>query len=52
MKAAMMSMPDEAKRMVLLQRRLETGLKVGRGDVIFADSVPRLPNTTLVTAPE
>jgi len=50
-KAAMMSMPDEAKRMVLLQRRLETGLKVGRGVVIFADSVPRLPNTTLVTAP-
>ncbi|MBN8981237.1 MAG: cysteine desulfurase [Rhizobiales bacterium] len=51
LKAAMMSMPDDAKRMGLLQRRLEAGLRAGRGVVIFADSVPRLPNTTLVAGP-
>lgn len=34
-----------------LRRRLETGLKETPGVLVFSDDVPRLPNTTLFTAP-
>ncbi len=50
-KAAMGAMPADTERGARLQRRLETGLKASPGIVVFADSVPRLPNTTLFAAP-
>lgn len=41
----------DAARMAMLQKRLETGLKAVPGAIIFSDDAPRLPNTTLVSAP-
>lgn len=49
--AAMASAEVNAIRMKSLQERLETGLREHSESVIFSDSVPRLPNTTLVSAP-
>lgn len=42
---------DEAKRMAQLRSRLEDGLKASGGGTVFAELVPRLPNTTLFAAP-
>ena len=50
-KAAMASMDADAARMKGLQAQLEKGLRSHPGTVIFSDSVPRLPNTTLMSAP-
>lgn len=49
--AAMASADATAVRMKALQARLEAGLRAHPGTVIFSDGVPRLPNTTLVSAP-
>lgn len=51
LRAAMASAEANAANMRALQARLETGLRDHPGAVIFADGVPRLPNTTLVAAP-
>jgi len=50
-RAAMGSMDADVTRMKALQARLERGLNSHPGTVIFSDSVPRLPNTTLISAP-
>lgn len=51
LRAAMASLEANAARMTTLQARLESGLSDHPGAVIFAADVPRLPNTTLVSAP-
>ncbi|MGL5165891.1 MAG: cysteine desulfurase family protein [Afipia sp.] len=51
LRAAMASAEATAVRMKALQERLERGLREHRGAVVFSSSVPRLPNTTLVSAP-
>jgi cysteine desulfurase len=48
--AAMTSLPDMV-RVEKLRNRLETGLRQTEGVVVFADSVARLPNTTLFAVP-
>ncbi len=50
-RAAADSMDADVAWMKTLQVRLEDGLKDNRGTVIFSDTAPRLPNTTLVSAP-
>ena len=47
----MESLDADVTRMKALQARLEKGLSSHPGTVIFADSVSRLPNTTLMSAP-
>ncbi len=47
----MASTEANAARMKALQARLESGLSGVPGVVIFSADVPRLPNTTLVSAP-
>jgi cysteine desulfurase len=47
---AMTAMPDMS-RVETLRNRLETGLRQTEGTIVFADSVARLPNTTLFAAP-
>lgn len=49
--AAIASLAQESAAMVTLRQRLEAGLKRHPGTVIFAEAVPRLPNTTLFSAP-
>jgi cysteine desulfurase len=49
--AAMQTLDADAKRLQSLRNRLETGLRETPGVIVFADSAPRLPNTTLFTAP-
>jgi cysteine desulfurase len=49
--AAIQALEAEAKRLESLRNRLETGLRETSGVIVFADSVARLPNTTLFTAP-
>ncbi|WP_424632105.1 cysteine desulfurase family protein [Bradyrhizobium sp. SYSU BS000235] len=49
-RAAMVSRDASASRMRSLQQRLEGGLSAFPGTVIFSNEVPRLPNTTLVSA--
>jgi cysteine desulfurase len=49
--AAMVTLDADAKRLESLRNRLETGLRETSGVIVFADSVARLPNTTLFTAP-
>ena len=49
--AAVQALEAEAKRLESLRNRLETGLRETSGVIVFADSVARLPNTTLFTAP-
>lgn len=48
---AMAAMPGESAAMVNLRDRLESGLKRHPGVVVFSEAVPRLPNTTLFSAP-
>jgi cysteine desulfurase len=50
-KAAMASREVNAVHMKALQARLERGLRGLAGAVIFSGNVPRLPNSTLVSAP-
>jgi cysteine desulfurase len=50
-RAAMAALPGDAERLQGLRGRLEGGLKETPGMVLFAEDVPRLPNTTLFTVP-
>ena len=50
-KAAMAALEEDAKRLHGLRERLEQGLKLDGGIIVFSDSVERLPNTTLFTIP-
>ena len=50
-KAAMASLHDDIGRVESLRKRLETGLRQTRGVFVFCENTPRLPNTTLFTAP-
>ncbi|MEA2830911.1 MAG: cysteine desulfurase [Bradyrhizobium sp.] len=50
-KAAMDALEKDLKRLESLRNRLEKGLREASGIIVFSDGVPRLPNTTLFTAP-
>jgi cysteine desulfurase len=50
-KAAMGALHRNAIRLESLRNRLETGLRQTAGVILFSDDAPRLPNTTLFTAP-
>ena len=50
-KAAMAALPGEAGRLEGLRNRLEAGLRETKGLIIFAADGPRLPNTSLFSAP-
>jgi cysteine desulfurase len=50
-KAAMGALEADGLRLETLRNRLETGLRQTPGAVVFSEDVPRLPNTTLFTAP-
>jgi cysteine desulfurase len=49
--AAMAGLLAEAERLLGLQERLENGLRLTPGVILFSDSARRLPNTTLFTVP-
>ncbi|ABD07697.1 cysteine desulfurase [Rhodopseudomonas palustris HaA2] len=49
--AAMAGMESDMARIENLRNRLEANLRQTEGSVIIAESVPRLPNTTLVALP-
>ena len=49
-KAAMEALGADAIRLEGLRNRLENGLRDTKDVIVFADGVPRLPNTTLFTA--
>jgi len=49
--AAMAALPAETSRLHGLQRRLEDGLRLTPGVIVFSDAIRRLPNTTLFTVP-
>jgi len=49
--AAMAARPAEGGRLGALQERLEDGLRLTPGVIVFSDSGQRLPNTTLFTVP-
>lgn len=50
-RVAMAGRESEAARQQALRNRLESGLRVTKGLFLFSADVPRLPNTTLFTAP-
>jgi cysteine desulfurase len=50
-KAAMAALDEDGNRVVKLRNRLETGLRQTRGLQVFCENAPRLPNTTLFSAP-
>jgi cysteine desulfurase len=50
-KAAMAAFSEDASRLESLRDRLERGLRQSPGIIVFSDTVKRLPNTTLFTAP-
>jgi cysteine desulfurase len=50
-KAAMASLGADMSRVEQLRNRLEAGLRQARQLRVFSDQVPRLPNTTLFSAP-
>jgi len=50
-KAAIGALENDAIRLENLRNRLESGLRQTPGVLIFSDDAPRLPNTTLFTAP-
>jgi cysteine desulfurase len=50
-KAALASLHGDMDRVENLRERLETGLRQTRGVFVFSENAPRLPNTTLFTAP-
>jgi cysteine desulfurase len=49
--AAFADLKGESRRLEGLRGRLEEGLRQTAGVIVFSDSVPRLPNTTLFTIP-
>jgi cysteine desulfurase len=49
--AAMEALEADTRRMENLRNRLETGLRHVPGAIVFSEDAPRLPNTTLFTAP-
>jgi cysteine desulfurase len=49
--AALAALEQDAVRLESLRHRLESGLRETPGAIVFADNVPRLPNTTLFTVP-
>jgi len=49
--AALADLQGESRRLEGLRGRLEDGLRQTTGVIVFSDSVPRLPNTTLFTVP-
>ena len=49
--AAMAGLPSESGCLQHLQKRLEDGLRLTPGAIVFSSSVQRLPNTTLFTIP-
>ena len=49
--AAMACLPSESGRLQRLQKRLEDGLQLTPGAIVFSSSVQRLLNTTLFTIP-
>ena len=49
--AAISALPDDSTRLGALRERLERGLKQTAGMIVFGESAPRLPNTTLFTVP-
>jgi cysteine desulfurase len=50
-KAAMGALEQDAARLQTLRNRLESGLRETPGVIVFAEDMPRLPNTTLFTVP-
>src|SRR3984957_3193418 len=50
-KAAMTGMEGNAIHLERLRDQLESGLRKTPGVIVFSDDAPRLPNTTLFTAP-
>src|SRR5207253_1457326 len=50
--AAIASMADEKTRLENLRNRLEISLRQTRGVIVFSAEAPRLPGTTLFTAPD
>ena len=50
-RAAISALPDDSTRLGALRERLERGLKQTPGMIVFSESAPRLPNTTLFTVP-
>lgn len=50
-RVATVALEQDAAHSEQLRRRLEAGLKATGSVVIFAEGVPRLPNTTLFTVP-
>jgi cysteine desulfurase len=50
-KAAMAALDGDAIRLESLRNRLEKGLRQTPDAIVFAENVPRLPNTTLFTVP-
>jgi cysteine desulfurase len=50
-KAATASLHGDMGRVEKLRKRLEIGLRQTRGVFVFSENAPRLPNTTLFTAP-
>ncbi|MCA1453824.1 cysteine desulfurase [Bradyrhizobium sp. BRP22] len=50
-KVAMASLSNDMTRVKALRDRLEAGLREIGGIIVFSDGMPRLPNTTLFTAP-
>jgi cysteine desulfurase len=49
--AALGALQNDRLRLERLRGRLESGLKQSPGVVIFSEDAPRIPNTTLFTAP-
>ena len=49
--AAMAGLDQNAPRLEGLRNRLEDGLRRTPGMIVFSEAAPRLPNTTLFTAP-
>jgi cysteine desulfurase len=50
-KAAMIALADDSLRLEALRNRLENGLRQTPDIIVFSETVPRLPNTTLFTVP-
>jgi cysteine desulfurase len=50
-RAAMATLEADAARLWGLKGRLEDGLKLTPGMIVFSEDAPRLPNTTLFTVP-
>lgn len=50
-KAAMAALEADAGRLQELKKGLEDGLKETPGIIVFSETAPRLPNTTLFTVP-